>query len=111
MIRAIIELDEAGNYKGFSCSGHAGFARKGKDIVCASVSVLVINTANAIDQLTDADFKASQDDNIITFEFESIPDEKSRLLMDAMIIGLNEIQKSYGRKYLELELDKIPGGN
>ena len=110
MIRAIIELDEDGNYKGFSCSGHAGFARRGKDVVCASVSVLVINTANAIEQLTKADFESSQRDNVITFKFGSVPDEKARLLMDAMIIGLNEIQKSYGKKYLELELEKIPGG-
>jgi len=110
MIKAIIDLDEEGNYKAFSCSGHAGMARHGKDIVCAAVSTLVINTGNAIEQLTNNSFSASQENNLITFRFDSIPDDKGRLLMDAMIIGLNEIQKLYGKKYLELELEKIPGG-
>ncbi len=38
------------SYKGFTCTGHAEFAEAGKDIVCASISVLVINTLNAIEQ-------------------------------------------------------------
>ena len=28
----------------FTCSGHAGYSEYGTDIVCASISVLVINT-------------------------------------------------------------------
>ena len=38
-----------GRYTGFTCSGHAGYADSGSDIVCASVSVLVINTINAME--------------------------------------------------------------
>ena len=39
------------SYKGFTCMGHTGFGISGKDIVCASISILVINTLNAIEQL------------------------------------------------------------
>jgi len=40
-------------YRGFSVSGHAGYENAGKDIICASVSALVINTVNAVDALTE----------------------------------------------------------
>ena len=33
-----------GNYLEFVSKGHAGYAEEGQDIVCAAVSVLVINT-------------------------------------------------------------------
>ena len=39
-------------FLGFEISGHAGFANHGEDIVCAAVSVLSINTANALTELT-----------------------------------------------------------
>ena len=38
---------------GFTAIGHAGYAKEGEDLVCAAVSVLVINTCNAIEKLTD----------------------------------------------------------
>ena len=36
------------DYVGVTVDGHAGFAEAGQDIVCAAVSVLVINTFNSI---------------------------------------------------------------
>ncbi len=40
MIEAFIGRDEQGRLAGFHVSGHAGFARRGEDIVCAAVSAL-----------------------------------------------------------------------
>lgn len=34
-------------------SGHAGYAEKGHDIVCAAVSILIYNLQNSIERLTD----------------------------------------------------------
>ena len=110
MIKAKVIFDNNNNYKAFSCSGHAGYAEHGQDIVCAAVSILVINTANAIDELTNNVFSATQDDGIINFVFKDVPDEKAKLLMDAMILGLNEIQKLYGKNYLIIKTEKISGG-
>lgn len=36
---------------GFECSGHAGFRRAGRDIVCAGVSVLSYTCANALESV------------------------------------------------------------
>ena len=34
---------------GFTSEDHAGYAQEGKDIVCAGISALVINTVNSIE--------------------------------------------------------------
>ena len=101
MIKAYVSLKN-NKYLSFSCTGHAGYGYKGNDIVCAAVSTLVINTANAIEKLTDCDFKAENKSDEITYVFNSVPDEKASLLMDTLVLGLKEIQKEYGKKYLDL---------
>ena len=105
MIKAKV-LIHNGNYQSFSCTGHAGFNDTGKDIVCAAVSMLVINTANALDKLTDNRITAS-DDEYIRWEFMDIPDDKGRLLMDSMIMGLREVETKYGKNYLRLMIEEV----
>ena len=51
MTKITIYRNENREVERFSCSGHAGYAASGGDIVCASISVLVINTINAIEGL------------------------------------------------------------
>lgn len=101
MITAHVSIKNE-RYCGFSCSGHAGYGYRGNDVVCAAVSTLVINTANAIEKLTDCDFKSESKSDEIIFIFNSEPDDKASLLMDALVLGLKEIQKEYGKKYLNL---------
>ena len=101
MIKACVSLKE-NKYNGFTCSGHAGYGYKGNDIVCAAVSTLVINTANAIEKFTDCNFKSENKGDEIVYKFNDIPDEKASLLMDTLVLGLKEIQKEYGKKYLDL---------
>jgi uncharacterized protein len=48
VINAKIEVDASGCLKNFSVKGHSGFSEKGKDIVCASVSILVYTAYAAI---------------------------------------------------------------
>ena len=36
---------------GFECTGHAGFAQEGSDIVCAAVSILTTTCANALESV------------------------------------------------------------
>ncbi|MCR4655440.1 MAG: ribosomal-processing cysteine protease Prp [Lachnospiraceae bacterium] len=105
MIRASI-IKKDGNYKAFSFLGHAEYSEAGTDIVCAAASVLIINTANAIESLTDNEIKGSDEDGIF-FEFPNPPDEKGRLLIDAMILGLEDIRKKYGEKYLTLKYEEV----
>ena len=105
MIKAKV-LKEDGKYRSFSCEGHAGFEEAGKDVICAAVSMLVINTANAIDSLTDNKIEAS-DDGYIRWEFVNAPDEKGKLLMDSLVLGLSEVEKKYGNDYLRLMIEEV----
>jgi uncharacterized protein YsxB (DUF464 family) len=96
-------------YKGFECTDHAGFARKGKDIVCASISVLTINTINSIEKFTDDSFDLDTDEKKghIRFDLKNAPSEKTEVLLDSMVSGLSDIATQYGDRYLHLEFEEV----
>ncbi|MCR5420670.1 MAG: ribosomal-processing cysteine protease Prp [Lachnospiraceae bacterium] len=93
-------------YISFSCEGHAEFDDYGKDIVCSAVSMLVINTANSIEKLTNNKIIGS-DKGVLHWEFITTPDEYGRLLMDSMLLGLSDIKKKYGNDYLILKIEEV----
>lgn len=97
-------IKENGHYKKFMISGHAGYADEGEDIVCAAVSALVINTINSIEEFTEDAFTCDCSEGMIqNWEFTSSVSPETELLMDALMLGLANIQKSYGSEYLEVE--------
>lgn len=53
-----------GEFTGFSISGHAGYARAGKDIVCSAVSSVVQFAVNLLDEF-DCKPQASADNNMV----------------------------------------------
>ncbi len=93
------------NYKWVECKGHAGFADYGKDIVCAAVSVLMINTINSLEQLTSDSFSTSQNEEkgILRFEFEDVPSKEATLLLKSFELGVTSIFDQYGKKYLNIK--------
>jgi len=105
MITAIVQKDHNGVYRGFSISGHAMYDDYGKDIVCASVSILSVNTVNSIESLTDCKFQVEEHDGI-SFRFTTEPDEKGKLLMDSFVLGLKGINGNYP-KYLRLKFEEV----
>lgn len=97
-------IKENGRYKKFMIDGHAGYADAGEDIVCAAVSALVINTINSIEQFTEDAFTCDCSDGMIqNWEFTSSVSSETELLMDALMLGLENIRKSYGEKYLKIK--------
>ena len=94
---------------GFECVGHAGFARFGQDIVCAGISILVQNTINSIQVYTEEGFKCEADEKSgdIRFHFEGVPEHDAALLINSMILGLQGIQSSYGKKFLRLQFKEV----
>lgn len=98
-----------GEYKGFNCIGHSGYADAGEDIVCAAISVLVINTINSLDQLAGEKFKlvTNEEEGLIDCRFEKNINEKSRLLLDSMVLGLGEIKKQYGKTFIDLTFEEV----
>ena len=93
-----------GNYLEFVSKGHAGYAEEGQDIVCAAVSVLVINTVNSLETFTDDQFEVQEDDGYVSFHFTAPVTERGTLLMDSLILGLTEIEHSYNNRYLTVKV-------
>lgn len=89
-------------YRGFLCSGHAGYAQEGYDIICSAVSALTINAVNSIEQFTEDAFAVRQDDGFLELILEGDASSKTALLLDSMVLGLQEIQKQYGNEYIRL---------
>ena len=98
-----------GEYKGFNCIGHSGYADAGEDIVCAAISVLVINTINSLDQLAGEKFRlvTNEEEGLIDCRFEKNINEKSKLLLDSMVLGLREIKKQYGKTFIDLTFEEV----
>ena len=100
----------AGEYKGFTCDGHAGFADYGKDIVCAAISVLVINTINSLEQITGEQMQVETDEDagMIRCHFANHAlKDTSRALMDSLILGLTQVEKQYGDNYCKLTFEEV----
>jgi uncharacterized protein YsxB (DUF464 family) len=93
---------------GFTVSGHAGYAESGKDIVCAAVSALTINTVNSVEELTDNKFKLAQDEaGRIEFKFDEKSDENGQLLLGSLSLGLTELAKEYGDRHLQVYFKEV----
>ena len=96
-------------YKGFEGAGHAGYAEEGSDIICAAVSALAVNTINAIEQFTEDPFEVeeAEDGGLLRIRFSEVPDEKTQLLMDSLVLGIGNIEAEYGNEYITLLLEEV----
>ena len=104
-----IEKDQNGMYKTVTCMGHAEYAERGEDILCATISYAVINTMNSLEELAGEKFKytINEKDGFIRCIFDQPLQEKSIFLLDSMVYGLKNISKEYGKKYLIVRIKEV----
>ena len=109
MTTVIFRKNRQGEYRELSCSGHAGYAKYGEDIVCAALSALVITTLNSLEKLCGLQLnpKADEKSGIITCSFSDILDEKAVLLLDSLALGCVSIEKQYGKKYCKVKFEEV----
>ena len=109
MTKITVFQDKNQNYMGFDCTGHAGYANAGSDIVCAGISILVQSTINAIEAYTDEGFSGEADERSgdIHFRFTDMPGHDATLHIQSMILGLQGIQSSYGKNFLRLQFKEV----
>ena len=84
-------------YIGFRSEGHAEFDDVGKDIVCAALSVLTINTMNSIESLTNDKFVQRIDEDNAVMEFlvtSEVISNEANVLLKSMVLGLKMILES-----------------
>lgn len=80
--------------------GHAGYGVKGNDIVCASVSSIVITSLNAIIRIDKNSIDYKQDEGFIEVKIKK-HDKYIYVLIDNMIFLLKELEKDY-KKNIEI---------
>ncbi len=95
-----VKRNPEGAVCGFKVSGHSGFDVVGRDIVCASISTLVINFINSVECFTDLKFKVDSDEEkgIIDLDYISEPDDYVKLLYNSLLLGLGGIQEEYSKE-------------
>ena len=105
MIEVLITRDKSMDIIGFKVSGHALFAEAGNDIICSAVSMLTINTVNAIEQfLPDEPMVINIDRKkcFIEARLTEKPSDRSEILLRTFHLGMVSIEEQYGRKYVKV---------
>lgn len=102
----ITRASAQGTIVGFVVKGHAEYAKNGKDIVCAAVSVVTVGTVNSIETLTGVILDTSMKDGFLNGTLVPVDNPevsaKVQLLLESMVVMLKDIAKSY-RKYVQIQ--------
>ncbi|AWB45717.1 ribosomal-processing cysteine protease Prp [Paenibacillus sp. CAA11] len=92
--------------EGFRVKGHANYAERGRDIVCAGVSAVTVGTVNAIEKLTGIEMDSEMEHGFLSAVLpESAAGsskEQAQLLLSSLVVMLESIELSYG-KYLKIK--------
>ncbi len=111
MITVTIKKNKAKDYTLVQAVGHAGFAPSGKDIVCAAVSILFVNTLNAIEVFTGDKDKmhivANEDEGLIDCRFDNPLSKETVLLLDTLVLGLKGVSEQYSKKFFRLITEEV----
>ena len=87
---------------GFMCKGHAGFARAGKDIVCAAVSVLSTTCANALESVAGVTPEIEVDDGYMKVTLpQGCDNHDATVILRTFEQGVRDIEASYP-KYIHI---------
>ena len=85
---------------GFACTGHAGYAEYGSDIVCAAVSILTTTCVNALESVAGLKptIKASSGNMKVTLPPGSGRD--AQVIFQTLRQGLRDLQAEYSQYLL-----------
>ena len=112
MIDVTVLVDSEDCYCGLLMSGHAGHAddhQEGQELVCSAVSALTLNMANSVEHFTDAEFEAEMEEESGTFcfRFTGKADAGAMLLMNSLVLGLMDIEETYGEPYIKIRCKEV----
>ena len=114
MTTVTFEKNEHGDYVGFTCFGHAGFAKKRlrgyePDILCAAISALTCNTVNGLSEIAGEELTITEnaEDGFLKCDIKSKLKDSSKILIESYILSLTEYSKQYGSKYLTVNFKEV----
>ena len=102
MINAVFKESQSAPKRmtGFEISGHAGYADKGRDIVCAAVTSAVQLSANAITEIAAVDADVRAEGNLVAL---TLPDKTggegaeyaAQVILKALLLHLETLAEQY----------------
>lgn len=99
MIMIELYRTRSGAVKGFMVKGHAGMAEKGRDIVCAAVSILTQTTVLGIVRYLGLQPEVKRRKGYLTCMFpegdKMTEAEPVQAIFETMVLGLQEIAGQY----------------
>ena len=109
MTKVTIYKNELNECVGFKVYEHAAYAEEGNDIVCSAISILTINTMNAIEQFTNVDFTQDVDEKECMIEFRiKKPTKETTLLLNTMCLGFETmVQDENYAEYIDLKFEEV----
>ena len=110
MIKARIFRSSENNdiITGFAISRHAGYAEEGSDIICAAVSAIAYAACGYFEEkrFDGGSPDLSETDGHMLFTAPETRNERdadaAQAVLEAMTVGLKQIELSYGRKYIRV---------
>jgi len=93
MIKATITRDKIGNISGFTVTNH------GDSLVCAAVSMLVLNTVNSLEAFAEDDFHCdyNEEGGFLAFALKNPATGSccAQTLLNALALGLSSTNEQY----------------
>lgn len=95
MIEVTFDIIEDGICKGFQVCGHAEYAPRGSDIVCAAVSALTQGAVSTLEQLKYLGVKAEVEAGKLTCTVDA-PGIASQAILLMVKVSLEQLEEQYG---------------
>lgn len=109
MIRIVVRQNSQERLWSFSLEGHAMYSERGKDIVCAGVSVLVQSIFNGLTEVLGYHLDYKMKDGFFSFDIPdkyAEEDERVKVLLDTLLLNLRDLEKTYNR-HIKLIIEEV----
>ena len=111
MIHVTIYKNTDQMVNGFQVEGHAGYAGEGEfDVVCASVSMLTINTVNSIEEFTEDDFSCVEDPEggLLAVHLQGTVSHDSEVLLKSLVLGFETLVNTDNySEFIDLTFEEV----
>ncbi len=95
MIRARLYKSRKGRYKGYTVTGHAGWAEEGSDIVCSAVSALSIICCNALESAAGTVPEAEMEKGSLRVTLPEGSGHDAQVVLGVFRQGMTDLSRQY----------------
>lgn len=94
MVKIRIEREDS-KIRQFFAEGHTAFRKKGEDIVCAGISSILQTAILGLTDYLKVDLALRKEIGDMSVRLKNPPTKEVEAILEAMLLGLREIEKEY----------------